>query len=79
MSTATKSILALVVLALAMPALADGISEVEIDIPPNVQTATVTLPGGEIWLIIYIDLDGSGTFNDRRELLRAVLLQGEQR
>ena len=79
MSTATKSILALVVLALAMPALADGISEVEIEIPPNVQTATVTLPGGEIWLIIYIDLDGSGTFNDRRELLRAVLLQGEQR
>lgn len=79
MSTATKSILALVVLALAMPALADGISEVEIDIPPNVQTATVTLPGGEIWLIIYIDLDGSGTFNDRRELLRAILLQGEQR
>ncbi len=79
MSTATKSILALVVLALAMPALADGISEVEIDIPPNAQTATVTLPGGEIWLIIYIDLDGSGTFNDRRELLRAVLLQGQQR
>ncbi len=79
MSTATKSILALVVLALAMPALADGISEVDLDIPPNVQTATVTLPGGEIWLIIYIDLDGSGTFNDRRELLRAVLLQGEQR
>lgn len=79
MSNAARSILALVVLALAMPVLATGIDELDLAIPPDAQTATVTNGEGEIWLVIYNDLDGSGTFNDRREFLRAILLQGQQR
>jgi hypothetical protein len=39
----------------------------------------MTNADGEIWLVIYVDLDGSGTFNDRREFLDARLLRPAQR
>ncbi len=81
MSNATKLILALVVLALAaLPALANPFTEPDLT-PPNLVAQTTIMFGddGEIWLVTYVDLDGSGTFNDRREFLRAELLRPAQR
>ena len=80
MSNAMKIMLALVVLALALPAAADPLTEPDIaPMNPRAQTTTMTNADGEIWLVIYVDLDGSGTFNDRREFLDAILLRPVQR
>ena len=80
MSNATKIMLGLVVLALALPAAANPLTEPDLDSThPRAQTTTMTNVDGEIWLVIYVDLDGSGTFNDRREFLDARLLRPVQR
>ncbi len=63
-----------------VPAVADPLTELDrIGPNPNVQTTTMPGDDGEIWLVTYIDLDGSGTFNDRREFIDAVLLRPAQR
>ncbi len=80
MSNAAKLMLALVVLALAVPAVANRITDLDVVAPnPRAQTTTMIGDDGEIWLVTYIDLDGSGTFNDRREFIDAVLLRPAQR
>lgn len=81
MSNSAKLMLALIVLALAVPVLAAPISELNIVVVPQLraQTTTMTADDGEIWLVTYVDLGGSGTFNDRREFIDAVLLRPAQR
>ncbi len=80
MSNTAKLMLALLVLALAVPAVA-GLNADPNLVNPNQNRQTTTMIGddGEIWLVTYIDLDGSGTFNDRREFLDAVLIRPAQR
>lgn len=80
MSNVTKLMLALLVLALAVPALAIPNADPNV-VDRNNNAQTTIMPGddGEIWLVTYVDLDGSGTFNDRREFIDAVLLRPAQR
>ena len=78
MSNVAKLMLALVVLALAVPVVANPITDVS---GPNSGPQTTTMNGddSEIWLILYVDRDGSGTFNDRAEFIAARLIQPAQR
>ena len=80
MSNVTKLMLALLVLALAVPALAIPNADPNV-VDRNRNAQTTFMPGddGEIWSVTYVDLDGSGTFNDRREFIDAVLLRPAQR
>ena len=80
MSNTAKLMLALVVLALAMPAIANPITEPDSRSPRlTEQTTFFAGDDGEVWLVTYVDLDGSGTFNDRAEFINAVLLRPAQR
>ncbi len=81
MSNTMKLMLASVLLVVAvLPALANPLTELVLDSSDLVPQTTIFVDNeGEVWLVTYIDLDGSGTFNDRREFLRAELLRPAQR
>ena len=79
MSNLARLILVLALLALATPAVAGENHDLDRARNSTPQTTEVIGADGQIWLVTYRDLDGSGTFNDRNEFISVVLLRPPQR